>query len=226
MVDTITPATCQKGALTLYRCSNCSKTYQSADDTLAPHSFGTSTLCTVCGESALSFKLSDDELYYIVTGFAEGTDTSDISEIIIPSSYHGVPVKVVGEAAFENNLKLERLEIQKGIEVIEEDAFAECKNLAWIMLPKTLNTIENAFGGISQYVTIYYWGTSDEYLQIKFDSCFYGTLYYYAKTDEDLKTKDFNDQCYHWRYETGYIVTYIQAKDGGSDQWAPTLSVS
>ncbi len=55
-------------------------------------------------------------------------------------------VRVIGEGAFKNCVKLEKLEIGNEVEVIEKEAFRGCKELKEIILPKSVKRVgESAF---------------------------------------------------------------------------------
>ena len=55
-------------------------------------------------------------------------------------------VRVIGEGAFKNCVKLEKLELGSEVEVIEKEAFRGCKELREITLPKSVKKVgESAF---------------------------------------------------------------------------------
>ena len=57
---------------------------------------GKKVVTTKSGEG-LTYALSDDSTYYICTGMGTCTDT----ELVIPTDYNGLPVKEIGDCAFE-----------------------------------------------------------------------------------------------------------------------------
>ncbi len=62
---------------------------------------------------------------------------SKVKHVIVPGS-----VKYIKEGAFENS-KLQSIYLHDGTEVIEKEAFSECKSLCEVRLPNTLKTIKD-----------------------------------------------------------------------------------
>ena len=92
--------------------------------------------------SVLEYELSQDETSYIVTGIGKCKD----SNIIIPSEYHGLPVKS-----------------------IKYDAFRGCSNLTSITIPNSVTSIgDSAFRSCSSLINVYYDGTIEDWCKIKF----------------------------------------------------------
>lgn len=111
--------------------------------------------CSVCGEKetdvipptatseGLSYTLSNFGTYYIVSGIGTCKDT----EIVIPSTYNGTPVKTIGEDAFFNCSTLKSVFISSGITLICDQAFSFCTNLQSIVIPDSVSSIGiSAFG--------------------------------------------------------------------------------
>ena len=147
VVDDAVAPTCSTTGLTEGKhCSVCNEvlTSQEIVPTLA-HSvlFGTST-CSVCGveviSEGLSYTLSSDETYYIVSGIGTCTDTN----IIIPSSYNGLPVKEIDTSAFEYCSSLTSVTIGNGVTIIGYTAFADCTNLTSVVIPDSVTSIRTA----------------------------------------------------------------------------------
>ena len=104
-------------------------------------------VCTVCGmdyvSAGLEYTLSGDSTYYTVSGIGTCTDT----EIYIPATYQGIPVKEIGERAFRLNDTITSVVLPDSITTIGDSAFDGCTVLASINLPEGLTTIEGvAFG--------------------------------------------------------------------------------
>ncbi|MBR1987595.1 MAG: leucine-rich repeat protein [Clostridia bacterium] len=55
---------------------------------------------------------------------------SDVTELVIPDSFYGYPVKEIAEGAFKSNTKIESLYISKNIQTINKQAFMGCTNLS------------------------------------------------------------------------------------------------
>lgn len=109
----------------------------------------------------LAFRLSNDGTYYILWGI--GTYTG--SEVTVPETYNGLPVREIGSYAFPDNISakkiiipgtvkvirawaFENLEIEtviftsEGLEKIEQSAFRFAKKLKNIVLPNSVKSIE------------------------------------------------------------------------------------
>lgn len=111
--------------------------------------------CTRCGAQSasegLEFTLSDDGTYYIVTGIGTCTDT----ELVIPGTHQGLPVREIGDYAFYGCSGLESIMIPEGVTAIGIAAFSRCSDLAQVTLPKGLTTIgDGAFGFCTSLRTI------------------------------------------------------------------------
>ena len=100
------------------------------------------TSCTKCGASipseGLKYILSSDGEYYIVSGMGTCVDT----ELVIPNTYNGKPVKAVGTDAFKGNTKITSVEIHDGIEFVLPYAFNNCTSLGTVKFSKTLKVID------------------------------------------------------------------------------------
>ena len=86
--------------------------------------------CTVCNQSLveeerLEFTLSDDGTYYIISGI--GTWKS--SKLVLPSEYEGLPVREVGNYAFQNCTFIETITIPASITRLGYGAAMGCVNI-------------------------------------------------------------------------------------------------
>jgi hypothetical protein len=75
---------------------------------------------------------------------------------------------------------------------IEDDAFAACPSLSWIVLPSTLTAIDRwAFDNCPALAAVYYRGTAEEWetLDISSDNTALtdATLYFYSETAPDTE---------------------------------------
>ena len=86
----------------------------------------------------LIFGLSEDATYYIVRGLKEG---STATEIVIPATYQGKPVKAIDDGAFYGCTPLESVVISKGVTSIGVNAFRGCTNLESILIPDSVTNI-------------------------------------------------------------------------------------
>ena len=135
--------TCTKAGLTEgKKCSVCGEILvkQETIEKTGIHSFEDSYTCTVCNDEiykesqGLEFILSDDSTYYIVDGKGDCTDT----DIVIPYTYEGLPVKKIGDAAFIDCQDLTSVIIPNSVEVIEDSAFDMCWSLTSIEIPDSV----------------------------------------------------------------------------------------
>lgn len=88
------------------------------------------------GTEGLVFELSEDETYYIVSGY-NGTE----SDVVIPAEYEGLPVKEIGVMAFEECEILTSIEMPDSIVTIGNYAFKLCANLTSAKIGNSVRTI-------------------------------------------------------------------------------------
>lgn len=103
------------------------------------------------GEATVTYALSEDGTYYIVSG-VQG-NTRKLTEYEVPATYSAeeggeeLPVKEIGEKAFLRCEQLRSVILPEGLEVIGVNAFTFC-GLTQIDIPETVTTIGfAAFGG-------------------------------------------------------------------------------
>ena len=101
--------------------------------------------------SVLEYELSQDETSYIVTGIGKCKD----SNIIIPSEYHGLPVKSIKHDAFRGCSNLTSITISNSVTSIGSYAFAYCYNLTSITIPNSVTSIESYAFADCKRLTIY-----------------------------------------------------------------------
>ena len=88
-----------------------------------------------------------------------GKGGSTDSGIIIDSTYNDLPVTEIASGAFEGESH-SLVYICDGIETIGKNAFKDCKDTAYVRLPKTLKSIgDGAFDGIDPSARIVFNGT-------------------------------------------------------------------
>ena len=108
-------------------------------------------------QAVLEYELSADTLYYIVKGIG---GCKEKSEIEIPSTYNGLPVKVISSKAFYENKKITSVTIGNNVEEILSSAFYQCSNLESIALNEGLKYIRtNAFGNCEKLTELNIPGT-------------------------------------------------------------------
>ena len=160
-------------------CSSC----EAEANEKASHVADNGGACSTCGypiapTEGINYEVSSDGTYATVTSYS-GTAT----KVRIASTYNGVPVRVIGERAFNNNKAITFVIIPDGVTSIEGyegfyeawGAFYGCKNLNNIVIPDSITSIEEyAFYCCSSLTEI---GISDSVTSIG-EYAFYGTAYY------------------------------------------------
>ena len=87
-------------------------------------------------KSGVTYKVSDDGTYIIITGYDDQFPTLNIEAEI-----DGLPVKEIAESAFHNNGYIYNVSIPDTVEKIGEAAFRNCYNLLSVKLPATLKEL-------------------------------------------------------------------------------------
>ena len=85
----------------------------------------------------LEFTLSNDGTYYIVSGIGTCTDT----EIVIPSTHEGKPVKAIGDKAFYEQTNINSVTIPDSVTSVGSFAFYNCRSLTEISIPEGVTSI-------------------------------------------------------------------------------------
>ncbi len=83
------------------------------------------------------YALSYDGLSYVIV---DGDDCN-ISHVIIPETYNGIPITAIGKNAFFENDMIKKIVIGKNIQVIEDGAFSECESLSVVVFNSCLERI-------------------------------------------------------------------------------------
>ena len=96
------------------------------------------------------FTLAKDGTYYILSGIGTVTD----GDIVIPSTYNGLPVMEIGNSAFNGYQFIRSVVIPEGVTRIW-DGFSGCTKLETVTLPTTLELIGlGAFANCSSLASI------------------------------------------------------------------------
>ena len=107
-------------------------------------------LCISCGRSVNDFfTFSYSNYRYTLTGMTSEAAQTE-TNIILPSTYNGAAVKIVGGGAFSNNTKLENITVPEGYTTIYAEAFSHCSSLISVELPESVTKMEY---GIFEYCT-------------------------------------------------------------------------
>ena len=109
------------------------------------------TECTMCGKTmteeilyatgsvGLEYTLNDDGESYSLTGIGTCTDT----DIVILSSYNGMPVIHIDDGVFSQYTLITSVYIPDSVKVIDSCAFSGCSSLININIPNSVEKIED-----------------------------------------------------------------------------------
>ncbi len=89
------------------------------------------------GIDDLTFELNDDGVSYSVAD----CDTSASGELVIPTTYNGLPVTSIGRWAFEDCTSLTSITIPDSVTSIGGDAFYNCTSLTSVAIPDSVTYI-------------------------------------------------------------------------------------
>ena len=99
----------------------------------------------------LVYESPEDGNYWIVTGIGTCTD----EELIIPSTYYGLPVKEIGDCVFSGRTSLTSVVIPDSITSIHYEAFLDCTSLTSIVIPDSVTSIgSSAFDGCTSLTSV------------------------------------------------------------------------
>ena len=149
-VTTQTPTCTSKG--TEQRIS-ADGTTETRDILPLPHNYGEDRRCIDCGlrySTDITYKLSADKTYYIVTGGSKSA-----TSIVIPDYYNEKPVKMIADSAFSSYTGLSAVTIPITVERIGASAFERCTALKSITIPDSVIVLgENCFSRCSNLETV------------------------------------------------------------------------
>lgn len=98
--------------------------------------------CAVSVDDFFIFTYSDYYGYYIFTGMTKDA-AKTVTDIILPATYQGTPVKVIDQKALYENLKIKSITVSEGYTTVREGAFAKCTNLTSAELPDSITEMGN-----------------------------------------------------------------------------------
>lgn len=148
--------TCTDSATVNYQCSSCGHTWSEVLPALG-HNF-VNGICTRCGlgieydgSRGLEYEISSDGKFAILVGIGTCTD----KDIVIASTYNGIPVARIDSYALYNCQFIESVTIPEGVTIIHNEAFYLCENIKSVTLPSTLEWIQDwAFAGCESLETV------------------------------------------------------------------------
>lgn len=155
------------------------------------------------GSEGLSYDLSADRTYCIVSGLGYCTDL----EIIIPSTHKNLPVKEIGERAFFGCSSFMEIIIPDSVTIIGSDAFGGCSSLTKIIIPNSVISIgDSAFWGCINLTDLYYTGDINDWFEITFEDITSNPMGY-------AKNSYFNNQSVKEIAEVSVPDTITEIKD-------------
>ena len=162
-----TPATCETDGEKTYSC-RCGETRKEAISATG-HDYA-DKVCTSCGElkpsEGLEYAKNIGNDSYSVTGIGKCTDTV----LVIPETYKGLPVTMIGDYAFYYCSSLTSVEIPDSVTTIDRGAFRECYGLTSVEIPDSVTTIgDYAFYNCSGLTSVYYGGDVAGWCSISFE---------------------------------------------------------
>lgn len=168
-------ATCTQSGLTEgYCCASCGE-IMIEQEYIPPtyiHTYDESGFCIYCGVS--QNKISEGLIYYLDSAGqfyrVGGIGTCNDTEIYIPSTYLGLPVKEITSSAFINNDRITKVVIPYGVRNIGTRAFYNCTSLEAIEIPSSVTSISSSFvRGCKSLVSIEVHEDNAEYKSVNGD---------------------------------------------------------
>ncbi len=151
-------ATCEESGWTAYAsCNRCE--YETFPEEIPAfgHNYDGNE-CLNCGNlidsEGLTYKLSSDGSYYMVTGIGTCKDKN----LVIPAIHEDLPVKQIGNGvyvSFKNQSQLTSVRIPNSVTTIEDEAFYGCYNLRTVVLGESVKSLgSRAFAACYKLVEI------------------------------------------------------------------------
>lgn len=146
----IEKATCQQEGQKEKKCTICNEILIREVISKVPHDY-IEGICNVCKDEdieyinnldyseKLEYQLNEDQKSYSVVG----VKGYKYKKLIIPDTYKGLPVTIIGAKAFNKYFNLEIIEMSNNITKIEKSAFSGCLDLIEIIFSENLLEIED-----------------------------------------------------------------------------------
>lgn len=135
-------------------CTDCGNAQMKKEKSTVAHTYenGNCTVCQAPKTEGLEYTLSEDKSYYTISGVGSCT----ASEIVLPQTYGGLPVKEIGANAFYGCTFIVKVVVSETIVIIRSSAFAGCENLVHITVGGSVTDIESgAFTNCDSLVEVY-----------------------------------------------------------------------
>ena len=112
---------------------------QVADQSTAEYKEKVQRMSEISGYNDPDLKTDGDYAYYVsedntycITSLYKGSST----DVVVPSSLGGYPVKIIGDHTFENKSFIRTVEVPDGVVAIGKQAFFMCINLQTVIVPE------------------------------------------------------------------------------------------
>ena len=160
----------------------------------------------------IAYKINEDGKTASVVGSEAGISTETLTNVVISSTYNGLPVTTIGDEAFKSCDSLTSVIIPDSVTTIGDYAFQGCRNLTSVVIGDSLTTIgDYAFQGCNSLTRIYYKGTAAEWTEISIDSLgnsdlTNATRYYYSETEPALNADGTAYDGNYWYYAANGVI--------------------
>lgn len=107
---------------------------------------------TAAGSSeGVKYRLNEDKTAYVCGGKAE----ADIETVVIPATYHELPVTAIDASVFGSCDRLSSVEIPESVTSIGDGAFSGCSSLGSVTLPDGLEFLgKEVFAGCTSLTSV------------------------------------------------------------------------
>ncbi|MBO6262665.1 MAG: leucine-rich repeat protein [Clostridia bacterium] len=151
--EQVVAPTCTEQGYTVYTCTVCGNTYNEDYTEKLGHNY-VDGVCTRCEE-----EITSESFNFILnayrTGYLVGGLKGNQIDVVIPSSYRGLPVTAIASSAFYNCKNIKSVVVPESVENIYAKAFYGCSALTKVTLTKGIKSIgEEAFSYCDKLTTI------------------------------------------------------------------------
>ena len=159
------------------------------------------------------YEISDDQTYAIVKDY-----TGDAKYVEILSTYENLPVKVIGDSAFNFAFEMLKIKIPSSITEIGEEAFKDCYALIDVQIPSGVEVIKTeTFSGCEMLSSVDIPNTVTEIESYAFSSC---------NSLVELKVSQNVSKIGYYAFQNCYALTLYCQVQTMPGAWAGNLKIS